>query len=147
MRNNIWRRHRSRPGDRFRKPGFLGFRAEAAAAGIQSEIIDEAFAGLTVNSRVYELNDNQPEFSRAIWDYLDRAVSETRVSNARTKIAEHRSLLSQIENTYGVDSEIIVRHLGIRGHLMVLSLAAMTRSRHWQHSPLKEDAQDMAAAS
>ncbi len=90
-----------------------GFRAEAAAAGIQSEVLDEAFAGLSINSRVYELNDNQPEFSRAIWDYLDRAVSETRVSNARVKIAEHRPLLTLIEETYGVDAEIIVAIWGL----------------------------------
>ena len=90
-----------------------GFRAEASAAGIQAEIIDEAFAGISINSRVYELNDNQPEFSRAIWDYLDRAVSESRVSNARVKIAEHRILLSLIEETYGVDAEIIVAIWGL----------------------------------
>lgn len=90
-----------------------GFRAEAAAAGIRAEVIDEAFAGLSVNERVYELNDNQPEFSRAIWDYLDSAVSETRISNARTKIAEHRALLNLIEEAYGVDAEIIVAIWGL----------------------------------
>lgn len=90
-----------------------GFRAEAAAAGIRAEIIDEAFAGLSINDRVYELNDNQPEFSRAIWDYLDRAISQTRADNARAKIAEHRSLLSLIEQAYGVDAEIIVAIWGL----------------------------------
>ncbi len=90
-----------------------GFRAEAAAAGIRTEIIDEAFEGLSINDRVYELNDNQPEFSRAIWDYLDRAVSQTRADNARAKIAEHRSLLSLIEQAYGVDAEIIVAIWGL----------------------------------
>jgi len=90
-----------------------GFRAEAAAAGIRDDVIDEAFAGLSVNERVYELNDNQPEFSRAIWDYLDSAVSETRISNARTKIAEHRTLLNLIEEAYGVDAEIIVAIWGL----------------------------------
>ena len=90
-----------------------GFRAEAAAAGIRADIIDEAFDGISINTRVYELNDNQPEFSRAIWDYLDRAISETRVTNARLKIAEHRSLLALIEQAYGVDAEIIVAIWGL----------------------------------
>lgn len=90
-----------------------GFRAEAAAAGIRAEVIDEAFEGLSINDRVYELNDNQPEFSRAIWDYLDRAISQTRANNARVKIAEHRSLLSLIEQAYGVDAEIIVAIWGL----------------------------------
>lgn len=83
------------------------FRAEAAAAGISAETLDAALTGLSVNERVYELNDNQPEFSRAIWDYLDSAVSANRVQNGRTKYLENRSLLTLIEEAYGVDAEII----------------------------------------
>ncbi|MEM9495290.1 MAG: lytic murein transglycosylase [Pseudomonadota bacterium] len=90
-----------------------GFRAEAAAAGIRADIIDEAFAGLTVNTRVFELNDNQPEFTRAIWDYLDGAVSQTRIDNGRAMLAEHRALLDRIEAAYGVDKEIIVAIWGL----------------------------------
>ena len=89
------------------------FRAEAAAAGIRDDILDEAFTGVSVNQRVYELNDNQPEFTRAIWDYLDGAVSETRVQNGRAKLAEHNALLSRIEDAYGVDKEIIVAIWGL----------------------------------
>ena len=90
-----------------------GFRAEAAAAGIRADVMDDAFAGLTVNTRVFELNDNQPEFSRAIWDYLDSAVSERRIENGRAKLAEHRDLLSLIEQAYGVDAEILVAIWGL----------------------------------
>jgi len=90
-----------------------GFRAEAAAAGIRADIIDQAFAGVSVNTRVYELNDNQPEFSRAIWDYLDGAVSDKRIETGRTMMAEHKTLLSSIENAYGVDREIIVAIWGL----------------------------------
>jgi len=90
-----------------------GFRAEAAAAGIRAEVMDAAFAGLTINERVYELNDHQPEFTRAIWDYLDGALSDTRVRTGRDKIAEHGLLLSLIEEAYGVDAEIIVAIWGL----------------------------------
>ena len=84
-----------------------GFRAEAAAAGISDTVLDEALTGLSVNPRVYELNDNQPEFSRGVWDYLDSAVSETRVKNGRSKYEDNRPLLTLIENAYGVDAEIV----------------------------------------
>ena len=90
-----------------------GFRAEAAAAGISDEVLDAAFQGVAVNSRVYELNDNQPEFSRAIWDYLDGAVSATRIKNGRAKFSTNASLLSVIEQAYGVDAEIIVAIWGL----------------------------------
>ena len=90
-----------------------GFRSEAAAAGISAGVLDEALTGLTVNPRVYELNDNQPEFSRGIWDYLDRAVSATRVQNGRTKYLENQKLLTLIENAYGVDAEIVAAIWGL----------------------------------
>ncbi|WP_425409641.1 lytic murein transglycosylase [Hyphococcus sp.] len=83
------------------------FRAEAAAAGISAATLDEAFTGVTVNERVYELNDNQPEFSRGVWDYLDGAVSTTRIQNGRARYLENRRLLTLIEDAYGVDAEII----------------------------------------
>ncbi len=90
-----------------------GFRAEAAAAGISDAVLAEAFDGVTINQRVYELNDDQPEFSRAIWDYLDSAVSERRIADGRARIAEQRILLSLIEQAYGVDAEIIAAIWGL----------------------------------
>ncbi len=90
-----------------------GFRSEAAAAGISASVLDEALNGLSINPRVYELNDNQPEFSRGIWDYLDSAVSATRVQNGKTKYLEHQKLLTLIETAYGVDAEIVTAIWGL----------------------------------
>jgi len=84
-----------------------GFRAEAAAAGVRADIIETAFAGVLLNQRVFELNDNQPEFSRSIWDYLDSAVSERRISDGRARLAENAALLDRVEADFGVDKEII----------------------------------------
>ena len=90
-----------------------GFKLDAVAAGISTSLVNEVFDGLTINTRVYELNDNQPEFSRAIWDYLDSAVSTRRVDNGRGNFAKNRALLSRIENKYGVDADIIVAIWGL----------------------------------
>ncbi len=90
-----------------------GFRAEAAAAGIRGEVIDEAFRDLRVNPRVIELNDNQPEFARAIWDYIDSALSEKRIADGGVKLAENRALLDAVEADYGVDAETIVAIWGL----------------------------------
>ncbi len=84
-----------------------GFRSEAAAAGIRADIIDLAFDGVVVNQRVFELNDNQPEFARSVWDYLDSAVSEKRVTDGRAKVSENKALLDRVEAEFGVDQEII----------------------------------------
>ncbi|MEM6413491.1 MAG: lytic murein transglycosylase [Pseudomonadota bacterium] len=90
-----------------------GFKAEAVAAGIDRSIVDNAFQGVTVNQRVFELNDNQPEFSKSIWDYLDSAVSETRIANGKKSRAENAQQLSKTEEKYGVNAEIIVAIWGL----------------------------------
>lgn len=90
-----------------------GFRAEAAAAGVRPDVVDMAFEGVTLNQRVFELNDNQPEFSRSVWDYLDGAVSERRILDGRARIAENKALLDRIEAEFGVDQEIIAAIWGL----------------------------------
>lgn len=98
-------------------PGFedwlKGFRSEAAAAGIRREIIDLALDGVIMNRRVFELNDNQPEFARSVWDYLDGAVSTKRIADGRAKIAENLALLDRVEAEFGVDREIIAAIWGL----------------------------------
>ena len=89
------------------------FRAEALAAGIEPQIFDDTMAGVDIVPRVFELNDNQPEFSRTIWDYIDGAVSAARVEKGQTRFAQNRALLSRIEQKYGVSAEIIVAIWGL----------------------------------
>ena len=89
------------------------FRAEAAAAGVRPDVIDRAFDSVEMNQRVFELNDNQPEFSRSVWDYLDGAVSERRVTEGLARVAENKALLDRVEAEYGVDSEIVAAIWGL----------------------------------
>lgn len=90
-----------------------GFRAEAEAAGVRPDVIDLAFDGVEMNQRVFELNDNQPEFSRSVWDYLDGAVSERRVTDGLARVAENNALLDKVEAEYGVDQEIVAAIWGL----------------------------------
>ncbi len=84
-----------------------GFRSEAAAAGIRADVIDAAFDGVVMNQRVFELNDNQPEFARSVWDYLDSAISARRVTDGRARVTENKALFDRVESEFGVDQEII----------------------------------------
>ncbi|MEO1015866.1 MAG: lytic murein transglycosylase [Pseudomonadota bacterium] len=90
-----------------------GFKREAISEGVSAALVDRELAGLSVNERVFELNDNQPEFSRAIWDYLDSAVSETRLANGREGYAREKTRLAAVEEKYGVDAEILVAIWGL----------------------------------
>ena len=76
-------------------------------------MFDTALAGIDVDKKVFEANSNQPEFTRAIWQYLDSAVSATRITNGRQKAADHAALLAQIESAYGVDREILLAIWGM----------------------------------
>jgi membrane-bound lytic murein transglycosylase B len=90
-----------------------GFRAEAAAAGIRDDVLDLAFDGVVMNQRVFDLNDNQPEFSRSVWDYVEGAVSAKRIADGRLRVAENKGLLDRVEAEFGVDQEIIASIWGL----------------------------------
>ena len=80
-----------------------GFRARAIAEGISPATFDAAFQGVRLNDQVQSLDRKQPEFSRPIWEYLDSAVSSSRVSTGRRHADQKRDVLLQIQNRYGVD--------------------------------------------
>lgn len=94
-----------------RTPAFAawveGVKAEARAKGISQRTLDAAFANVELNERVIELNENQPEFSRAIWDYMDSAVSSDRVSKGRQMMRKYRKSMGRAERKHGVPSSII----------------------------------------
>lgn len=88
------------------------FRAAALGQGIAPQIYDDAFRGVTLNPKVIRLDGRQPEFSRPIWKYLESAVSPTRVSTGREKLATKGQVMAEIERRYGVDRQVV---LGIWG--------------------------------
>ena len=90
-----------------------GFQARARAAGIRQATLDQAFSGVTPDARILERDRNQAEFSRALWEYLDSAVSDTRVANGRAAFDRHRDILAAIERRYGVEAEVVVAVWGL----------------------------------
>lgn len=93
-----------------------GFKAEARTKGISERTIENAFRGVRLNTRVIELNENQPEFSRAIWDYLDGAVSPDRVSRGRSLSRQYRKMLGRVERKYGVPDSIVAAIWGLESN-------------------------------
>ena len=55
------------------------YRKTARAAGIDEATLHAAFDEVQYLPRVVELDRAQPEFTRAIWDYLDSAITSQRV--------------------------------------------------------------------
>ena len=92
------------------------FRRYAATQGISEATLASAFDGLRYRERVIELDRYQPEFVRAIWQYLDSAVSSTRVANGQEKLAQHRDTAQAMQQRYGVPAEIIVAIWGVESN-------------------------------
>ncbi|PMR76665.1 lytic murein transglycosylase [Billgrantia endophytica] len=93
-----------------------GFRREARQEGIRDTTLARALDNVRYRPRVIELDRSQPEFVRPIWQYLDSAVSNTRINQGRSKLAEHRDTAHQMEQRYGVPAEIIVSIWGIESN-------------------------------
>jgi membrane-bound lytic murein transglycosylase B len=101
-------------------PQFLAwvenFKAEARTKGISDRTLEHAFRGVRLNTRVIELNENQPEFSRAIWDYMDGAVSADRVARGRSLRRQYRKPLGRAERKYGVPDSIVTAIWGLESN-------------------------------
>src|SRR5690625_1022004 len=91
------------------------YRRYAAAQGISEATLSSALDGVRYRPRVLELDRSQPEFVRPIWQYLDTAVSQTRVGEGRARLDEHRDTALRMQERYGVPAEIVVATWGIVG--------------------------------
>lgn len=89
------------------------FQARARAKGVRQDILDQAFAGVTYDAKVIERDRNQSEFSKAIWDYLDSAVSDARIRNGRAALEAQAKTLDAVERKYGVEKEVVAAIWGL----------------------------------
>ena len=89
------------------------FRAEALKAGIMGTTYDRAVSTISLNPKVEELNEKQPEFVRPIWEYLAGAVSPARVSRGRDQMAANAQLFARLQDAYGVPPEVLTAIWGL----------------------------------
>lgn len=108
-----------------------GFRPKALDAGIRPEVFDRAAGGLRFLPEVVRLDRRQNEFTRTIWDYLDRAVSADRIAAGQRALERHGPLLAAIARHSGVEAPVLAAIWGIesaygavRGDVPTLSAVA-----------------------
>ena len=89
------------------------FRARARARGISDATYTRVMANVKPDTRVLDLNREQPEFNEQLWQYLNRRVSDYRITTGKAKAKEYASLLSRVEKDYGVDRFIRLAIWGI----------------------------------
>ncbi len=69
--------------------------------------------GLKPDTSVYALARNQAEVNEALWQYINRRVSDWRIRTGRERAKEHAALLGRIEKDFGVERAVILGLWGI----------------------------------
>ena len=89
---------------------------DAARRGVSQENFQRFTTGLAPDLRIMDLMDSQPEFTKAIWDYLDILVNDNRLAKGREILAKYKPQFDAAEKTYGVDRYAIAAIWGIESN-------------------------------
>ena len=85
----------------------------AAKRGVSRNTFAKYTAALTPDLRIMDLLDNQPEFTKSVWDYLDILVTNERIERGRALLEKYRSVFDAVERAYGVDRYTIAAIWGV----------------------------------
>ena len=92
------------------------FKAEAKAAGISQKTINATFKNAQYLPEVIVLDRAQPEFISPFLSYLDKRVNPNQIALGRALLQEHDTVLTQVENQYGVPKQILMAFWGLETH-------------------------------
>ncbi len=90
--------------------------AEARRVGIRDATLQAAFAGVSPNSHIIELDRNQPEFKLTWPEYRAKVLPDTRLQLARQNYARERGLLADVERRFAVDPAVVIGIWGIESN-------------------------------
>jgi peptidoglycan lytic transglycosylase B len=85
----------------------------AAHRGVSRSVFQKYAGSLTPDLRIMDLLDNQPEFTKSLWDYLDILVTAERIEQGRALLEKYRSNFDAVERAYGVDRYTIAAIWGV----------------------------------
>jgi lytic murein transglycosylase len=126
------------------------FRARAVARGVSEVTYNRVMGNLKPDTSVFAAIRSQPEFREQLWQYLNRRVSDWRISAGKEKLKEHGALLTRIEKDTGVSRLVLLALWGIesaygdpdvqKNHMRPVfpALAALAwgeprRRNYWEH--------------
>jgi lytic murein transglycosylase len=88
------------------------FKAEAASKGISQPTIAASLNGVTLDQSVLNRDHSQKVFSQSFEEFSGRMVPP-RLTPGANKLKQYGSVLSRIEETYGVPGEVLVAIWGL----------------------------------
>ena len=87
-------------------------KAGAAARGVSPATFDAATADLQPND-VLHFQDEQPEFTTPVWDYMAGLVDQERVDDGKAMLERYAEPLKRIEARFGVNRYVLVALWGV----------------------------------
>jgi membrane-bound lytic murein transglycosylase B len=129
------------------------FKSRALARGVSEATYTRVMRGLKPDTSVYALDRSQPEFTEKLWQYLNRRVSDWRITEGREKAKDNDALLKRIEQDFGVPPPVMLGIWGVesaygdpyvqKNHMRPIfpALAALAwgeprRRRYWEQELL-----------
>ncbi len=101
----------------FDRAGFDAFlaevRSEALQKGIKPDVVETALTGVEPVMRIIQRDRNQAEFKLAFSTYRDRVITPANVQRGQKLRDEHREILQQVAQRYGVQPRFILAIWGI----------------------------------
>ena len=89
------------------------FSEKSKAAGISANTINNSLLKARLNTRVLELDRQQPEFSTTFADYFNRRVTDQRIQQGQALFIKHRELLDRVAKQYGVPAHYLLSFWGL----------------------------------
>jgi lytic murein transglycosylase len=93
-----------------------GFWPEAQAMGVSRQTFERYALALEPDMSIMRLLENQPEFTRTIWSYVEMLVNQERTTKAREILERHKAVFDRVERQYGIDRHLIVAIWGIESN-------------------------------
>lgn len=88
----------------------------AARRGVSRSVFDTHTRRLTPDLRIMDLLDDQPEFTKSVWDYLDILVTDARIAKGRALLSKYAGTFSRAERAYGVSRYVIAAIWGVESN-------------------------------
>jgi lytic murein transglycosylase len=89
---------------------------EAEAAGVSRALAEAQLLTLTPDEVVLAAAQNQAEFARPVWAYLEASVTDAKIAEGRRLLTKWASTLDAIEARYGVDRFTLVAFWGVESN-------------------------------
>lgn len=93
-----------------------GVRQRAVSENISDIVIEDTLRNPVFIPAVVKSDKNQSEFKLSLEQYLDRTVSQKRINDGKKMRVKYPTMLSRVENTYGVPPHVVLAFWGMESN-------------------------------